>query len=106
MLDLIVVILPVLDKIDAHLGVGGIEGDLVDKAKAMHQPCGAVVSFVHPDTPRLCCRSDLGKEPGMVTFFDAQNIVQTVGVQGLDVRGIGTQAVFRDDEFALQRHFI
>jgi hypothetical protein len=45
-LHLIAAMLPILDKIDAHIGVGGIEGDLVDKAKAMPQARGAVVSFV------------------------------------------------------------
>src|SRR4051812_4397178 len=35
--------LPVLDKIDPHLRVRRIEGDIIEKAKPMDQPGGAVV---------------------------------------------------------------
>src|SRR5918912_390712 len=38
------------------------------------------------------------KPIGMIASFDSQDIVQILGVQGLDMRGIGTQAVFSDDE--------
>ena len=38
----------------------------------------------------------------MIAFFDPEDIVQTVAVQGLDVRSIGTQAVFGDDELEMR----
>ena len=38
----------------------------------------------------------------MVAFFDPKNIVQPVVVQGLDMRGIGTQAVFGDNELEVR----
>jgi len=33
----------------------------------------------------------------MIAFFDTENIMQPMIVQGLDVGGIGTQTVFGDD---------
>ena len=38
----------------------------------------------------------------MIAFFDPEDIVQTMGVQGLDVGGIRTQAVFSDNEFEVR----
>ena len=38
----------------------------------------------------------------MVTFFDAKDIVEIVVLQRLDVRRIGTQAVFGDDELEVR----
>ena len=38
----------------------------------------------------------------MITFFDAQNIMQVVIVQRLDVRRVGTQGVFRDNQLAMR----
>ena len=38
----------------------------------------------------------------MVAFFDPKDIVQSVVLQGLDVRSIGTQAVFGDDELEVR----
>jgi hypothetical protein len=45
-LDLVLAPLSVLDKIDPHLRVRRIEGDIIEKAKPMDQPCGAVVPFI------------------------------------------------------------
>ena len=78
--------------------VRGIEGHVIDKAKAMDQPCGAVVSFIIGDAPGVLRRLHLLEQKGMIAFFDPKDIVQIVVVQGLDVRGIGTQTVFGDDE--------
>ena len=38
----------------------------------------------------------------MITFFDPKDIVQLVIVQGLDMRGIGTQTVFSDNELEVR----
>ena len=38
----------------------------------------------------------------MIAFFDAEKIAETIGVEGLDMRGIGTQAVFGDDELEVR----
>ena len=38
----------------------------------------------------------------MIACFDPEDIVQSVVVQGLDVRSIGTQAVFGDDELEMR----
>jgi hypothetical protein len=34
----------------------------------------------------------------MIAFFDPEDIVKTVGLEGLDMGSIGTQAVFGNDE--------
>jgi hypothetical protein len=38
----------------------------------------------------------------MIAFFDPKDIVQIVMLQRLDVRSIGTQAVFGDDELEVR----
>src|SRR5262249_7787552 len=43
-LDLRVLYFPVLDAIDVHVGIGGIERHLIDKPKAVDNPGGAVVA--------------------------------------------------------------
>ena len=67
----------------------------------MDHPCGAVVPLIIGDAPGVLRRLHLLEQIGMIAFFDPENIVQTVGVQGLDVRGIGTQTVFGDDELEM-----
>ena len=59
---------------------------------------GAVVPLIIGHAPGVLRRLHLLEQIGMIAFFDARDIVQTVVVQGLDVGGIGTQAVFGDDE--------
>jgi hypothetical protein len=39
---------------------------------------------------------------GMVAFLDAQNMMQVVILQHLDVRGIGTEAIFGDDQLEMR----
>ena len=64
----------------------------------MHQPCGAVVPFIIGDAAGVFRCLDLLEQRGMIAFFDTQDRVQTVSVQGLDMGGIRTEAVFGDDE--------
>jgi hypothetical protein len=97
-LDLGITYFPVLDEIDPHLHVRGIERHIIDKPKAMHETRSAVVSLIigHTAGVRRCLH--LLEQKGMIAFFDPKDRVQSVGVQGLDVRSIGTQAIFGDDE--------
>ena len=39
---------------------------------------------------------------GMIAFFDAENIVQPMILQGLNMRGVGTQAIFGDNELEVR----
>ena len=80
----------------------GIERHVIDKAKAMHHTRGAVVPLIIGDAPGVLRRLHLLEQIGMIAFFDPEDIVQTVVVQGLDVRGIGTQTVFGDDELEVR----
>ena len=90
--------LPILDEIDPHVWVRGIERHVIDKAEAMDHPCGAVVSLIRGDTAGVLRGLHLLEQIGMIAFFDTQDVVQTVRVQGLDVGSIRTQTVFGDDE--------
>jgi hypothetical protein len=90
--------LPVLDEVDVHVCVRGIEGQLIDKPKAVDKTCGTVVPLLIGDAPGVLRRLHLVEQKGMITGFDAEEIAQVVGVQGLQVGGIGTQTVFGDDE--------
>ncbi len=47
-------------------------------------------------------RLHLAEQIGMIAFFDPEDIVTTIIVQGLDVGGIGTQTVFSDDELEMR----
>ena len=89
--------LPVLDKIDSHVRVRGIERHVIDKAKAMPKTRAPVLSLVIGYAPGVLRRLDLLEQKGMIALFDPEDVVQIMGVQRLDVRGIGTQAVFGDD---------
>jgi hypothetical protein len=68
----------------------------------MHHTRSAVVPFIIRDAPGVLRRLYLLEQQGMIAFFDPEDIVEIVGVQGLDVRGIGTQAVFGDDELKVR----
>src|SRR5262249_22025510 len=90
--------LPILDEIDAEVGVRGIEWQVIDKAKAMDQSSGAVVALIMAHTAGVFCGLDLLEQIGMIPFFNPQNVVQTIDMQGLDMGRIRTQTVFGDDE--------
>src|SRR5262249_2120877 len=90
-LDLGIADLPVLDEIDPHVDVRGIEWHLIDKPKAMEHPGSTVVSFIIGHASSLLCRLYLLEQKGMIAFFDPKDIVQIVMLQRLDVWSIGTQ---------------
>ncbi len=79
-LDLLVMRLPILNEIDVHSSVGGVEGHLIDKPEAMHQARGAVVPRIMGDTARAVRSLDLLEQPGMIPGFHPKDIVQMVGV--------------------------
>src|SRR5215475_1732237 len=101
-LDLLIAYLPVFDEIDPHVHVRGIEWHIIDKPKAMAHPCSAVVSLIKSHAPSLLGRLHLLEQKAMIAFFDAEDIVQRMLTQGLEVRSIGTQAVFGDDELEVR----
>src|SRR6266446_2964010 len=89
---------PVLDKIDLHVRVRFIERHVIDKANPMHTTHGSVMPLVRCDTPGVLRRLYLREQIGMIAFFDPKHIAQMVVVQGLNVRGLGTQALFHHDK--------
>ena len=50
-LALTIAYFPILNKIDPHVRVRGIERHIVDKAKPMHHPSGAVMALIIRDAP-------------------------------------------------------
>jgi hypothetical protein len=96
-LHLVIAHLPVLDEIDPHVWVGGIEGDIIDKAKPMDHMRRAVVPLIIGHTPGVLCCLYVLEQRGMIAFLDTQDAVQTVGLEGRDMGGIGTQTLFGDD---------
>ena len=55
------------------------------------------MSLIRGHAAGVLRRRHLLEQKGMIAFFDPEDIVQSVVVQRLDVRSIGTQAVFGDD---------
>src|SRR4029453_12383962 len=101
-LDLGIADLPVIDEIDPYVYVRGIEGHIIDKPKAMDNSGSAVVSFIRGHVPSMLRHLYLLEQKGVIAFFDPKDIMQIVMLQCLDVRRIGTQAVFSDDELEVR----
>src|SRR5882724_10877957 len=79
-LDLVLATLPVLNEIDPHARIRFIERHVIDKAKAMHKPRGAVMACIIGDAPGLLSHLHLMEQKGMIAFFDPENIVKVVGL--------------------------
>src|SRR6266705_5372573 len=62
---------------------------------------GATLPLIRGDAPRVLGCLYLLEQIGMIAFFDAEDIVTTSIVQGLDMGSIGTQTVFGDDELEM-----
>jgi len=65
----------------------------------MQKPRGTVVPLLRGDVPSVLRRLHRLEQPGMIALFDPEERVQSVGLQRLDVRGLGTQAVFGHKAF-------
>ena len=87
---------PVLDEIDQQVWVSFIQGRLVDETKAMHHPFAFTFEF--GGLPGLVSLGNIFEQELMVTFFDPQNVVQTVLSKLGDMRRIGTETIFNDDQ--------
>ena len=57
----------------------------------------ALMPLVRADATRFGGRFYLLEQRGMIACVDAEDRMTAIIVQGLDVRGIGTQSVFGDD---------
>jgi hypothetical protein len=68
----------------------------------MHQTRRAVMPLVRADATRFGGRFYLLEQIGMISCFDSEDIMTAIIVQGLDVRGIGTQGVFGDNELEMR----
>src|SRR6266436_404648 len=65
---------PVLKKVHPHVRVRGVERDVIDKAKAMHETRSTVVPLIRGDASSLLGRFDLPEQIGMIPFFHPQDI--------------------------------
>src|SRR5918992_831179 len=102
MLHFVAVPLPALQKVDPHIGVGLIERQVTGKAKAMAQTTLGIIAIIIAYLARLLSRRHLREPIPMIAFFDPQNVMAIVIDQRANVRGIGTQAVFSDDELEMR----
>jgi hypothetical protein len=82
---------------DPHARIGGIERHVMDKADAIDHPCGAVVSLRKGATSGVFRRLHWLEQQGMIAFVDPEERVQSMVVQGLERRGIGTQTGCGDE---------
>src|SRR4029453_9332816 len=99
--DLVMTNFPVLDEIDPYVRVRSIEWHVIDKAKPMTDACGAIVPLISSHVSIVCSSLHLIEQIGVIAFFDSKDIVTPVSVEGLDVRGVGTQTVFGDKELEM-----
>ncbi len=60
-----------------------------------------IVTFIVSDTASSLGLSNLLEQKGMVPFFDSSNVMHVMRLQGLNVRGIGTAAIFGDDHLEM-----
>ena len=91
--------LPILDEIDSHVSVRGIECHShsqsgSDGPHAQHGRVAHRRSHAWPARRRLYLREQIR----MIAVFHTENIVQPVDMQCLDVGCMGTEAVFGHDE--------
>src|SRR5882724_7411203 len=90
-LHLVLADLPILDKMDPHVRSRCIERHVIDTPKPMPRTRGAVLPLIIGDAPSLLGCLYLLEQIGVIAFFDAEDIVTTRIVQGLDMGSIGTQ---------------
>ncbi len=99
-LDLRLPSLPVCNELAPHVCMGGIAGHRMDQAEAMAHPRATVVALILGDTSgMLRCLPRLA-QLGMLTLFPPKDRGQRGGLEGLDGRRMGTQAVVRDEALA------
>jgi hypothetical protein len=78
---------PVRDAMAPHVRVRGLERHVMDKAPARPTTCGAVVSLILRDTPRVLRRLPLMAPQGLIACLDPQDGMPIVRVQGLNGGG-------------------
>ena len=70
MLYLVAVPLPALQKVDPTVGIGLIERQVTDEAKAMAQPALGIIAIVIAHLARLLSRRYLREQIPVISFFD------------------------------------
>jgi hypothetical protein len=102
MLDLVLVPLPALQEVDEQVCIGLIERHITHKPKPVAQPRLGIVPIVIAHPSGSLSRRHVRKQGGMVAFLDPQKVMHLVVLQYFDVRGIGTEAVFGDDQLEVR----
>ena len=60
------------------------------------------MSLIIGAAPRFFGCLHMLEQIGMIAFFDPEDTVTTIIVEGLDMGSIGTQTIFRDDAFEMR----
>lgn len=93
--------LPALDEIDPKFRIGGIEWHVRDETEPMVHPALAVFTLIIGHTTRSLGLSDLLEQKRVVPLFYPQDVTHVVLLQGLNMRGIRTEAIFGDDHLEM-----
>ena len=95
-LDCVLASVPVRDAMDPHVRMRRMERHGMDQAAALDHPGGAVGSRIIGATSGVLRGRHVLEERGLIACCDAEKSAQTVGVEGRDRRGLGTQTVGGD----------
>src|SRR5918993_214420 len=101
--------LPALDEIEPKFRIGGIERHVTDETKPMVHLAfvvftliiGHVRGWTDLHATGSLGLSDLLEQKRVVALFDPQDVTHVVLLQGLNMRGIRTQAVFGDNHLEM-----
>ena len=73
MLHAVLTDFPVLDEVDADIVTRFVERHIIDKPKAMSNPCGTVVPLIMTHPSGVLRRVHLREQMAMITLFDPSN---------------------------------
>ena len=97
MLDGVRPALPVLEEVHAPRGVRGVARHRIEKPKALGDPGGPVVPRLVLHSSGQLGRADLGEQIAVIPLFAPEEIVAAVRLERVEVRGMGTAPIFRND---------
>src|SRR5688572_21055928 len=93
--------LPALDEIDPKVRMRGIERHVRDETKPMVHPALAVFTLLIGHPTGSLGLSNLLEQKRVVALLYPQDVTHVVLLQGLNMRGIRTEAIFGDDHLEM-----
>ena len=96
MLDLISLDFPIFQKVDLDIGIGGIEGNVIEVTEALSHARDLPLKL-----SRVAPCVGLGhivKQMGMIARLDTQDEMQLVALEFANMGSVGTQRIFDNDK--------